>query len=157
MVQSTIQHKRYNHGCQIISSANRPSLPSSPSLTQVVQWNNVKTTYSCMNNMAAIISSHNAKVLAPVQDKAHSHADAGILINAPSMGIAWPDALSTKPQSQSHISLPSTSLVPPRARSKCASIVTPTYSVRKAAEGKLGPNTSGNSKTTARHTILIGT
>ena len=31
--------------------------------------NNVKTSYSCMTNMAAIISSHNARVLAPVPDK----------------------------------------------------------------------------------------
>ena len=32
--------------------------------------NNVKTSYSCMSNMAAIISSHNARVLAPVPVKA---------------------------------------------------------------------------------------
>ena len=32
--------------------------------------NNVKTSYSCMNNMAAIISSHNAKILAPAPEQA---------------------------------------------------------------------------------------
>ena len=32
--------------------------------------NNVKSSYSCMSNVVAIISSHNARVLAPVPDKA---------------------------------------------------------------------------------------
>ena len=32
--------------------------------------NNVKCSYSCMNNMTSIISSHNAKVLAPVPEQA---------------------------------------------------------------------------------------
>ena len=32
--------------------------------------NNVKCSYSCMNNMASIISSHNAKVLAPAPEQA---------------------------------------------------------------------------------------
>jgi hypothetical protein len=32
--------------------------------------NNVKCSYSCMNNMAAIISSHNAKIVAPAPETA---------------------------------------------------------------------------------------
>ena len=45
-------------------------LPRHHRYHKLLNRNNVKTSYSCMSNMAAIISSHNARVLASVPDKA---------------------------------------------------------------------------------------
>ena len=110
--------------------------------------NNLKTSYSCMSNMAALISSHKARVLAPVPDNAPCHAIADSPANAPSMETAWLNSSCTMPQSQCHISLTNTTTVWQRARSKCASMVTPTHSVQRVAEGKLScPSTSGSLRT----------
>ena len=48
--------------------------------------NNVKCSYSCMNNMASIISCHNAKVLPLPQNRLHAHVTVDSPKIAPSTG-----------------------------------------------------------------------
>ena len=70
MVQSTIQHERYSQCCKIILALIYKHFPRHHRYHKLFHRNNVKTNYSRMSNMVAIISSHNARVLAPVPDNA---------------------------------------------------------------------------------------
>ena len=97
--------------------------------------------------------SHNASVLAPVPDKAPSTCNCRQPGKCPLSGNCLTESWCTRPLSQCHISLTNTITVWQRARSKRASMVTPTHPVQKGvAKGKLScPSTSGNFRTTTSH------
>ena len=99
--------------------------------------NNVKCSYSCMNNMASIISSHNGKVLAPAPEQASRTCKCTHPQNCPINGHCLTECAVYKASVSAPNNPPATITNWLRDHSNPATIVTPGHYAVKAAGGKL--------------------
>ena len=99
--------------------------------------NTVKVSYSCMPNMAAIISSHDTKMPKPDSDPNTRTCSCRNKSNAHLKGTAWPSALCTRRLSLQLPSQHNTTSVSQRAISKRATTRTCIRSVQNNVEKPL--------------------